>query len=47
MGIKAAISKPFAAFIVGRIEKWKKNAVKAQHDTLMAIVSKAKAYCFW
>ncbi|MEJ5960740.1 GH3 auxin-responsive promoter family protein [Pedobacter immunditicola] len=46
MGLKAAISKPFAAFIVRRIEKWKNNAVKAQHDTLTALVSKAQHTAF-
>jgi phenylacetate-coenzyme A ligase PaaK-like adenylate-forming protein len=46
MGLKAAISKPFAAFIVGRMEKWKNSAVKAQHDTLTALVSKAQHTAF-
>ena len=46
MGLKAALSKPFAAFIVWRIEKWKNNAVKAQQDTLTALVAKAKHTAF-
>ena len=46
MGLKAAISKPFAAFVVRRIEKWKNNAVKAQQNTLTALVSKAKDTAF-
>ncbi|WP_432713468.1 GH3 auxin-responsive promoter family protein [Pedobacter sp.] len=46
MGIKAALSKPFAAFIVGRIQKWKNNAVKAQHDTLADLVATAKNTAF-
>ena len=47
MGLKAALSKPFAAFVVKGINKWKKNAVKAQQDTLRQLVSGGKAYCIW
>lgn len=46
MGLKAALSKPFAAFVVRGIDKWKRNAVKAQHDTLMKLVRAAKHTAF-
>jgi hypothetical protein len=46
MGLKAALSKPFAAFVVKGINKWKKNAVKAQQDTLLNLVSSAKRTSF-
>jgi phenylacetate-coenzyme A ligase PaaK-like adenylate-forming protein len=46
MGLKAALSKPFAAFVVRGINKWKENAVKAQHDTLKKLVSTAKHTSF-
>ena len=46
MGLKAALSKPFAAFIVGRIKKWKENAVQAQTKTLSKLVDQAKATSF-
>ncbi len=46
MGLKAALSKPFAAFVVKGINKWKKNAVKAQQNTLRQLVSAAKGTSF-
>lgn len=46
MGLKAALSKPFAAFVVKGINKWKKNAVKAQEDTLIKIIKGAKHTTF-
>ena len=46
MGLKAALSKPFAAFVVRGIDKWKRNAVKAQHDTLMKLVRSAMHTAF-
>jgi hypothetical protein len=47
MGLKAALSKPFAAFVVKGINKWKKNAVKAQQIHLSKLVNCRKGYCFW
>ncbi|NEU08396.1 GH3 auxin-responsive promoter family protein [Flavihumibacter sp. R14] len=41
MGIKAVLSKPFAALIVRQMNKWKKNAVAAQQKVLKNLVSKA------
>lgn len=46
MGLKAALSKPFAAFVVKGIDKWKKNAVKAQQDTLKTLIASAKQTSF-
>jgi hypothetical protein len=34
MGLKAALSKPFAAFVVWQMNKWKRNAVAAQDSLL-------------
>ncbi|RZM20691.1 MAG: GH3 auxin-responsive promoter family protein, partial [Pedobacter sp.] len=42
MGLKAALSKPFAAIVVRRIEKWKKNAIAAQEKTMLKLVEEAK-----
>ena len=41
MGIKAALSKPFAAWVVKGINKWKYNAVKAQDETLHSLLKTA------
>lgn len=46
MGLKAALSKPFAAFAVWQINKWKHNAVKAQNKILLKLVASAKATDF-
>jgi len=46
MGLKAALSKPFAALIVKAAEKWKKNAVAAQQETLKALLAAAKDTAF-
>jgi hypothetical protein len=39
MGLKAALSKPFAAFVVRGINKWKRNAIEAQKETLAQLVA--------
>ncbi len=46
MGLKAALSKPFAAFIVKGINKWKQNPVAAQQKTLQHLVASAKRTAF-
>lgn len=46
MGIKAALSKPFAAWIVKGINRWKKNALKAQDDTFHALIKDAQPTVF-
>ncbi|MFD2164033.1 GH3 auxin-responsive promoter family protein [Paradesertivirga mongoliensis] len=46
MGIKAALSKPFAAFAVWQINKWKKNAVAAQEKVFKKLIRNAQATSF-
>jgi len=46
MGLKAALSKPFAAFIVRGVNRWKKNAVAAQQETMSQLVGAAKDTAF-
>jgi len=46
MGLKAALSKPFAAFVVRGINKWKRNAVKAQENILKDLIAAAKHTAF-
>jgi len=46
MGLKAALSKPFAAFIVKGVNKWKKDAVAAQKETLLQLIDSAKNTAF-
>ncbi|SDM66703.1 GH3 auxin-responsive promoter family protein [Pedobacter antarcticus] len=41
MGLKAALSKPFAAYVVWRINRWKNNAVAAQQEVLHHLVAEA------
>ncbi|WP_199118054.1 GH3 auxin-responsive promoter family protein [Pedobacter sp. ASV28] len=46
MGLKSALSKVFASFVVKKINKWKYNAVEAQHKTLRYLVKEAKHTVF-
>jgi len=46
MGLKAALSKPFAAFIVKGVNKWKKDAVAAQKETFLGLIDSAKDTAF-
>ncbi|WP_316738287.1 GH3 auxin-responsive promoter family protein [Pedobacter aquatilis] len=46
MGLKAALSKPFAAFAVWQISKWKNNAVEAQNKILLKLIANAAATDF-
>lgn len=46
MGIKAALSKPFAAWAVKGINKWKSNALKAQEETLQILLKTASSTAF-
>jgi phenylacetate-coenzyme A ligase PaaK-like adenylate-forming protein len=46
MGLKAALSKPFAAFVVWGVNRWKKNAVAAQQQTLLNLLEAAKNTSF-
>jgi len=44
--LKSALSKPFAAFAVWQINKWKKNAVAAQQKIMLQLVSEAASTAF-
>ncbi|HEX7365823.1 MAG TPA: GH3 auxin-responsive promoter family protein [Pelobium sp.] len=46
MGLKALISKPFAAFAVRQMDKWKYNAIEAQAKTLKHILKSAQHTAF-
>lgn len=46
MGLKALLSKPFAAWVVWRMNCWKKNAVAKQVYTLKKLVAKAQNTAF-
>jgi len=46
MGIKAALSKPFAAFIVKGVTRWKKDAVAAQKETFRQLIDAAQHTAF-
>jgi len=46
MGLKSALSKPFAAIAVWQINKWKNNAVGAQNKILKKLIEAAKETAF-
>ena len=46
MGLKALLSKPFAAWAVKGISKWKNNALKAQEETLQFLLKTATNTAF-
>ncbi|MDB4918936.1 GH3 auxin-responsive promoter family protein [Mucilaginibacter sp.] len=46
MGLKAALSKPFAAIVNSRLNKLRKNAVALQQKTLGQLIGKAKHTAF-
>jgi len=46
MGLKAALSKPFAAFVVKGIEKWKTNPIAAQQRVFHQLLGSAKHTAF-
>ena len=46
MGLKAALSRPFAAFVVKGIEKWKKNPIAAQQQVFRQLLGSAKHTAF-
>lgn len=46
MGLKAALSKPFAALVNNRLNKLRKNAVALQQKTFEQLISKAKDTAF-
>ncbi|RZL40051.1 MAG: hypothetical protein EOP00_27160, partial [Pedobacter sp.] len=46
MGLKSALSKVFASFVVKEIKKWKFDAVTAQERTLQKLVKEASHTVF-
>lgn len=46
MGLKAALSKPFASWVVRGINKWKKNPIVAQEKILQRLLKTAKNTAF-
>ena len=46
MGLKAALSKPFAAFVVKQMNKWKYNAVEAQSKVFDKLIRQARNTAF-
>ena len=46
MGIKSLLSKPFAAFVVWQMQKWKKNSIAAQDKVFNQLIGKAKETSF-
>ncbi len=46
MGLKSALSKPFAAWVVSRVDKWKKNPLKAQQKVFTSLLKNAKHTAF-
>ena len=46
MGLKAVLSKPFAAWVVWQMNKWKKNAVPAQLQVFRNLVNHAANTAF-
>jgi len=46
MGLKSALSKPFAAWVVRGIQQWKRNALQAQEQTFHQLIAVAKHTAF-
>lgn len=46
MGLKAVLSKPFAAWVVKGINKWKNNPLKAQDDVFYSLIKSATPTVF-
>jgi hypothetical protein len=46
VGLKAALSKPYAKFAVWQISKWKNNALKAQQTVFKSLINTAKNTAF-
>ncbi len=42
MGLKASLSKLFAAYVMRGINRWKQHALQAQEDTFQYLIQKAK-----
>ncbi|HEY1024137.1 MAG TPA: GH3 auxin-responsive promoter family protein [Sphingobacteriaceae bacterium] len=46
MGLKAFLSKPFAAIVVWQMDKWKKNPVTAQEKVFQKLIVRGSATAF-
>ena len=46
MGLKSALSKPFAAWVNRQVNRWKNNPIAAQDKVFFALLNKAKSTAF-
>ena len=46
MGLKSALSKPFAAWVNRQVSRWKNNPIAAQDKVFRALLAKAKSTAF-
>jgi hypothetical protein len=46
MGLKSALSKPFAAWVNRQVSRWKNNPISAQDKVFFALLNKAKSTAF-
>ena len=46
MGLKSALSKPFAAWVNRQVSRWKNNPIAAQDKVFFALLAKAKSTAF-
>ena len=46
MGLKSALSKPFAAWVNRQVSRWKNNPIAAQDKVFFALLNKAKSTAF-
>lgn len=46
MGLKSALSKPFAAWVNRQVSRWKNNPIVAQDKVFRALLNKAKSTAF-
>jgi hypothetical protein len=46
MGLKSALSKPFAAWVNRQVSRWKNNPIAAQDKVFRALLNKAKSTAF-
>ena len=46
MGLKSALSKPFAAWVNRQVLRWKNNPIAAQDKVFRALLNKAKLTAF-
>ena len=46
MGLKSALSKPFAAWVNRQVSRWKNNPIAVQDKVFFALLNKAKSTAF-